>query len=58
MWRIKSKENRIPELISRADTNFTIKGNIDSKVEDHCIQRQTRRWKEKDVGGGGLMPIN
>jgi hypothetical protein len=34
----KSKENNISELISKADTDFTIKDNIDSKVEDHFIQ--------------------
>jgi hypothetical protein len=34
----KSKENKISELISKADTDFTIKDNIDSKVEDHSIQ--------------------
>jgi hypothetical protein len=56
MWRIKRKENRISELISKADTDFTIKGNIDSKIEDDSIQRQTRSWKEKCVEG--LIPIN
>jgi hypothetical protein len=54
MWRIKSKENRISELISKADMDFTTKDNIDSKVEDYFIQRQTRSWKEKEFRGSCL----
>jgi hypothetical protein len=45
----KRKENRVSEFISKADTDFKIKGNIDSKVEGHSIPEQTRSWEETDA---------